>query len=394
MITYRWAPALMLLALVGCRAPAPSPQLWGHLEAGLYDVGLRQITVVDTTRVDAQHDSQAQGRPLEVFLWYPATSHQGRLQFRDYLHLLPSFRESPPPDSLYAWLSTGISGGGNAVGRDTLDRILTTPMQASRSAVPAPGAFPLVLWTMRHETVVAQSVLCEYLASHGYMVATARYAGPALPMPWALETEDEKKATFATHLQDLNVALEALEQEPSIDAARVGILTWSYAAELAPRIQMQHANVQLVIGLSSNPLSPTGVYQGSEAASHLDVERLSVPYVIMTERLGVNGRERRPPAMLDALSTESYYVRFDDLAHGNFNALEGMIPGVFGITTVQPWSTGGSVAQLGYEAISRYVLSFLDQYVKTTATSGPIERPWEAELPAGFVTVTRYGPSL
>jgi len=334
--------------------------------------------------------------PILSLIYKPRDDEKGqaRLLFRDYLHLLPQFRENPHPDSLYAWLSIGISGTANAIQRDTLDLILTSAMQASQSPSPSPGVFPLVLWTMRHETVVAQSVLCEYLASHGYVVAAARYAGPALPLPWAIETEEEKQSTFATLLQDLNFALERLEKESSVDSSRIAILTWSYAAELAPRVQMQHANVQLVMGLSSNPLSSMGVYQGMHAASHLDVERLRVPYVIMTERLGVNGQEITPPAILDTLSSESYYVSFPDLAHGNFNALEGMVPGVFGITKVQPWSTGGAIAQLGYETISRYVLFFLDHHLKAGAVSEQVDRAWEAELPPGFVTVTTYGSSL
>ena len=395
----------MLLALVGCQEPTPvspvvdSPTvaspLWGRLEVGAFGVGLRRITFADATRVDTQLESQDGGRPIEVFLWYPAArgEDQARLQFEDYLRFLPQFRANPQPGDLQEWLSVGISGAADGVQRETLDLILSSAMQARRGASPSPGAFPLVLWTMRHETMVAQSVLCEYLASHGYVVAAARYAGPALPMPWAMETEDEKLSTFATHLQDLSFALERLEQEAGIDASRVAVMTWSYAAELAPRIQVEHANVQLVVGLSSNPLSQTGLYQGELAASHLDVERLRVPYVIMTERMGFNGQERTPPAILSELSSESYYVLFDDLAHGNFNALEGMIPGVFGIATVQPWSKGGEVAQLGYETISRYLLSFLDQYLEQEAAS-QVDGTWQAELPPGFVTVTRSGSGL
>lgn len=393
MIPYRFLSALVFLILIGCQEPPATSPLWGHLEPGPYDVGLRQLTFIESTRDDSQLDAQAERRPIEVVLWYPAmhNKEQSRLQFQDYVHLLPQFRETRQPDARYQWLSTGISGDANAVGRDTLDLILNAAMHASQSASPVSGEFPLVLWTMRHETLVAQSVLCEYVASHGYVVAAARYAGPALPMPWALETEEEKHATFATHLQDLTFALESLEQEPMIDASRVSVLTWSYAAEQAPRIQMDHANVKLVIGLSSNPLSPAGLYQGTQAATHLDADRLDVPYIIMTERLGFNGQERTPPAILTELPAESYFVRFDELSHGNFNTLEGMLPGVWEINTVQPWSRGGDVAQLGYETISRYVLTFLNHYLKAEAVPGDVERAWEAELPPGFVTVTRYG---
>ncbi len=387
-----WATALTTVVLLGCQQPAAAANLWGQLEAGPFDVGLNWVTYIDSTRVDPQSAPTTGGRPIEAAVWYPASSGKGqdRLQFVDYLRFLPELGEASQGQAFQKWLAEAISGDASAVERGTLEQILESPMRARRNASPAPGAFPLVLWTMRHGTVVAQSVLCEYLASHGYVVAAARFAGPALPRPWALKTEQEKQATFATHLRDLGFALDSLEKEPNIDGSRVAIMTWSYAAELALRMQLEHANVRLVIGLSSNPLSPAGLYQGTNAASYLDAEKLTVPYVVMTERIAPNGQERTAPTILAQSAAESYFVVFPDLAHGSFNFVEGMLPGVWGIERVQAWSRGGAIAQTGYETISRSVRAFLDYFLAAGTAPKQLDRSWKKELPPGFVTVTQY----
>ena len=192
-------------------------------------------------------------------------------------------------DSMRSWLAGAVSGSTTGVSAETLTNILDSPMQASVGVASAMGPFPLILWTVRHETTTAQSVLSEYLASHGYIVASPRYAGPRLPHPWEMETDAEKLETFLTHADDLRFALQTLVGDPGVDPSRIGVLTWSYAAELAPLLQLRHDNVAVVIGLSSNPLAESGVYQGDEAATALVPADLTASYVVMTEKTGTDG---------------------------------------------------------------------------------------------------------
>ncbi len=380
---------LILHWLPSCAAGPQTSALWGELQPGAYEVGFRIVTFPNDMNGAAA--APADNSPIEVMIWYPTNvaSNAPRLTFSDYLHLVSELRHGSDEKELHAWLATGISGDASRVGNDTLAQILATRMQAVSDAPILKEQFPLVLWTMRHGTMVAQSVLCEYLASHGYVVAFARTTGAQLPLPWEMETAAEKLLTFSRHLRDLNFALEHLTLEPDINPASVAMVTWSYAAELAPRMQTQHPSVKLVIGLSSNPLSLSGLYQGDVAAAHLEPDSLDVPYVVMTEQFGFDGNERGVPPLLDKLPVPGYLLSFSNLAHGNFNALEGMVPALFGVIKVQPWSTSGQNAKLGYETISRYALHFLNTYLKW---GGPFQEPeWQKELPPGFVRVTQHG---
>lgn len=383
-----WRASMVSVALLlgGCGAePVERSPLWGSLEPGDFGVGFRATTHLD----DSRTSENGRARGIEAHVWYPAVDGRaGALRFRDYVHHATRI-EADDRDALRGWLAVAVTGSATGVAHDTLDLILDALMYARADAAAARGAHPLVLWTVRHETTVAQSVLSEYLASHGYVVAAVRHAGEPLPFPWAMDSTEEKLRTFETHLEDLSAGLKSLLAEPGVDESRIGVLTWSYAAELAPRIQRIHDSVRIVMGLSSNPLATYGLYLGPLAASFLVPEDLSASYVVMTERISGNGQERRPPPILDELASESFFVSFRDLAHGSFNVVEGMIPGVFGISTVQPWSKGGDVARLGYETIARYARAFLDRALRPEAALEP--PPWENESPGAFATTTRYG---
>lgn len=380
---------LFLLALINCQEDVLKSDMWGALSPGAYRVGFRVNTFYDTNRNEGIVSEK--GRPVEVMLWYPTTSaaKSPKLTFKDYLLLVPALKQDTSRAHIRKWLAGAISGDTLGISSDTLERIIGTEMQAIPDAPIINEKFPLVLWTMRHNTMVAQSTLCEYLASHGYVVGYARYAGDPLPHPWQMQTAPEKLAVFNTHLKDLNFALQCMANEPDVMPAPAAVITWSYAAEFAPVMQLQNPVIQLVLGLSSNPLSRFGLYQGNAAGSNLKPESLNVPYVVMSEAIGFDGNKRSAPAILDELPADAHYLSFRDLAHGNFNMLEGMLPGLFGIPKVQSWSNAGDAAQVGYETISRYALCFLNSYLKKDNRSYCQEL--EDHLPAGFIEMTQHG---
>ncbi len=382
---------LFLLSLFSCQDDLPKSKslMWGELSSGAYAVGFRVSTFFDSTRRDVTLSEK--GRPIEIMIWYPTelSTQSPQLTFKDYLLLVPELERDASSAHIRKWLSGAISGDTLGVSNDTLERMIATEMQAMPNAPLTDEKFPFILWTMRHNTMVAQSTLCEYLASHGYVVGYARYGGERLPLPWEMKTATEKLNVFKKHLDDLDFALHCMSNEPDVIPSSAAVITWSYAAEFAPQMQLNNSAIELVVGLSSNPLSRFGLYQGNEAGAHLKPERLNVPYVVMSEEIGFDGNKRSAPAILDELPADAHYLSFRDLAHGNFNMLEGMLPALFDVNKVQSWSNAGEAAQLGYETISRYTLCFLDLYLKKEA--GIYCQTLAGQLPSGFIEVTQHG---
>lgn len=359
---------------------ASSPLVWGSLTPGPHPVGVR---VVATRGLN----------PVRMIIWYPSARGAAAtpVSFAEYVRFAQEAAIGETrPEALRTSLSEAMSANPTGVPEPILDRLLASPTAAVRDAPRTSGRFPLVLWGARHATMLAQSVMSEYLASHGYVVAFAHAAGPPRPLPYQVEAADEKAETIRLLVGDLESALAHLRAEPDVDRREIAAMTWSYAGESAMLLQTRNADVDLVIGLSSNVLDGW-VYQPAEALAKLDGSTLGVPYVLMTEKVGTNGRERMPPVLLDALPKGGYVVTFPRLAHGNFNAIEGLIPALVGVERVPRWSKAGPDARAGYETISRFVLHFLDAQLKAHELDLVKGWDWRRGLADDFVTVEARG---
>jgi dienelactone hydrolase len=304
-------------------------------------------------------------RPIEIVLWYPATraTDARPLTLGRYLDLSPDLvRRSLPPgssaDDRAALLSTAMTGASDAIPRDQAESLLAEPMLAREDAPAATGRFPIVLWTARYGTTAAQAPLSEWLASHGYVIAFARATEAQEKLPFELKDPAEKLLELDRQIADLRGALRALRELPHAQTEAATILAWSYAGETASRVAFGDPGVRNVIGLSTNTLADW-VYQPEKAPERLAAPLLLARHWIVREEYGRDGSPRVKPAIWDRLAPGSAFVRVPGMAHGSFNALEGYLPSVLGLTRAQPWSRVGPEARVGYVAVARLILAVL-----------------------------------
>jgi hypothetical protein len=324
--------------------------------------------------------------------WYPASPGGAHLRFGDYLALADDLRGAVAGD-LPATLSATVTGDASTLDRPTAQRWLDTSMAAVRDAAPARGRFPVVLWTPRYGTTAAQAVLSEYLASHGFVVVFARPAVSA-PMPFELADAAARRAELARRVDDMHTAIRHLRARPNADTTAIGVLAWSYSGEMATAFQMSEPSVTLVVGLSTNLLDGW-VYQPPDAASSLDPRRLTAAYAVLAEegQRSLTGR-RSFGDHVDRMTGARYVVSMPGLAHGSFNALEGYLPSLFGIASVQRFSTSGPHGVRGYEAMAVMSLRLLRRHVASRSR----EALTEQMLTSGVATdaarvVERRGPA-
>jgi hypothetical protein len=123
------ARCLITVWLTAAPLPAQDPPLWGGLKPGSYAVGYRGAAVGAAT----------------LHVWFPARAQRGE----------------PLPVGRY------LGAAGNALPA----RLLEARTAAFLDAPPASGPFPLVLYAGDPEVDEPDNtVLMEYLASHGYVV--------------------------------------------------------------------------------------------------------------------------------------------------------------------------------------------------------------------------------
>lgn len=350
-----------------------APALWGTLEPGHYPIGWRTVEASGAT-------------PVRVDVWYPATgSPADPVRYTDYFATADDLRGIAPGD-LRAPASRGNAlavaiGGAKAdtIPRVTLETILQSTMLARRDAPADSGRHPLVLWAPRYATGAMQAVLCEFLASHGFVVAVPRPLDGRVLLPFEAETTASKRAELDARVNDMRSAQRVVAAAFPVDTARIGVLAWSYSGEIATAYQRDEPTVSLVAGLSTT-LVNDWVYGDAAALSVADPKLASATYAVFAESRA--GRVR--PPRLEAMSA-AYDIEIQGASHGSFNALEGYIPTLAGIAAVQPWSQSGPPSELAYRASATILLRLLRHHVAAANRDALRPAMVVAALPQGRV---------
>ena len=179
-------------ALVTTRASGQRtdrPRLWGTLEPGHYAVGFRQLLLRDVTRPavaaeDGGRVTSERGRQMQIAIWYPARPTTRRaMTYGEYIDRLSQELDFGTIDESkrrlaerkFIELPAGL-GGDTAALRRALPRLRALPTAARLDVAPATGRFPLVLF-QEYRAPASNSILAEYLASHGYVVASPTLKG-------------------------------------------------------------------------------------------------------------------------------------------------------------------------------------------------------------------------
>jgi dienelactone hydrolase len=170
-----------LFMAVAC-AQSPDPLLWDSLTPGAYAIGYRSYFELDRARRFGPENGP---RPILINIWYPAeATDSAAVQYREYLEMpalarYPSFHSLMEPflldvvtDDIFEKKAADL----NANERAFLETVRDAPTIAHRDAQPAGGRFPVILYhSGASGSYEDNSVICEFLASHGYVVMTSAF---------------------------------------------------------------------------------------------------------------------------------------------------------------------------------------------------------------------------
>lgn len=237
---------LVALVVLGPSGPAraQAPPLWGTLPPGPHPVGFKTSWQLDYSRRynttfddTTTYAADKAPRPVLVNLWYPANPGGGarRMPHRDYLAIRS-------PDPLLAKFSTKLAEYERAViarevmgkpaaelsdrEKAILEEFLDTPTACARDAAPARGPFPVVVYHAgAGSSFEDNSVFCEFLASHGFVVLGSAFQkrdGSSL-------APDGEEGSA----RDLGFLIAHARRVPGADWGRVGVVGHSLGAQAA-----------------------------------------------------------------------------------------------------------------------------------------------------------------
>src|SRR5579862_2051344 len=187
---------------------------WGNLKPGPYCVGFKIEFLHDYGRTfrpkvsfEGQKNTGNIYRPIALSIWYPAkrSAHPDRMLQKEYVDDIglelqetgtTEERKQAGFDEFKRMMGLALSKQRPV--DEQLKRILNTRTAAIKDAMPEAGAFPLVMnipFGIR-----GQSIISEYLASHGYVVASIPLFGP-----------DQSTRQFNNRLVDVEAMIADLE---------------------------------------------------------------------------------------------------------------------------------------------------------------------------------------
>lgn len=208
------------------------------LTYGKYPVGFKAVQTIDYTRATLQPAAnQSVGRAMQLYIWYPAEkANTTPLLYRDYL--THRFRQ---PQAIKAGFFQSVAelGGDTTLFQPVYAKMIQSKTKAYREAKIAPGQFPLVIFP---DQVHLQNILCEYLASCGFIVVSPLIQGPfTVPMQY-------DPAGVETAVADLQFALGYLRKNFPVqrDFAAMGL---GFNATLALALQMRNPEVKAMVSL-------------------------------------------------------------------------------------------------------------------------------------------------
>jgi dienelactone hydrolase len=376
--------AFILMALsLPSHSEAQSFPLWGELRPGAYTVGYRARVVPDRSRTfipERNYEGKLytgdRSRPLLLQIFYPArvSLNAARMVYGDYL----SFKgETPAASTVIEGLRQRTQsihqyylGKYLEAYRNGLDeRLMKMTTAVVRDAPTAEGRFPVIIYGGGAEFSTDENiVLWEYLASHGYIVAF-------VPMMGASSVSSSADAPgLETQTRDMEFLFEQMHEFPAADMSRVAAMGFSYSGQAALLMAMRNPDIKAVVGLDPSFISKH-YSQFLKSSPFYNVDNVTVPVLEMHRK----DEETVTYDVTNALKySERYSFEIDNLNHVDFDNFALLYTAVLPEQAKQ--NSPVAARKAAYEAMARYILDFLEVYLKAEKNgSDTLKKPaaWE-----------------
>lgn len=371
-----------------------SPLFHFTQRAGAHPVGLKVVEQYDYSRAYRSATDELgrpylgeRARPLQTLIWYPAeASSAPPMRVNDYLNLWAtetSFGEPRMP----AWAIEWRSG---------MSPTLETSLWAVRDTPLAPGRFPVVIYAPSHSAPSWENAdLCEYLASHGYVVI----ASPCMGAASRRMTSDVAGAR--AQARDISFLIGYAQTLPNADLSEVAVVGFSWGGISNLFAAARDNRITALVALDGSlRFSPGLVHK----AGDVHPERMTIPLLSIAQgqwtpedRASLFDRypEYNGPDVLNAWTHgDLITVHMLGLSHMEHSAMFQRNEDIWWchLNVYQQKKADYSRADgiTGYAWLARYTLNFLNAYLKRDGASmGFLKRtPAENGAPRRFMTIS------
>jgi dienelactone hydrolase len=368
---------------------------------GPFQVGLKVVEQYDYSRTYRNLTDELgkpyqgeRARPLQTLIWYPADKSTSKpMTVRDYFDLLATETSFGKPNK--AKIASADWRQDSALG---MKPTLETPLWAVRDAPMASGHFPVVIYAPSLSDMSWENAdLCEYLASHGYVVI----ASPDMGATTRGMTIDVAGAN--AQARDISFLIGYAQTLPDTDMSEVAVAGFSMGGISNLFAATRDNRIDALIALDGAIRYYPGL---AKQAGDVHPEQMTIPLLFFTQgeftledqaRYFTDARKNDGPNVLNAWTHGDLvtvhmlglvHMEFSSMFQRNEDALWKNFP------QQQKADYGREDGVAGYAWVARYTLQFLDAYLKHDAAALAYlkKTPAENGAPSHFMAAT-YRPA-
>lgn len=361
---------VIAVSLISCilisqsSAIGKTPAIWGDLEPGPYAVGFKTIEKYDHSRVSRpEHDyfgrplDGERARPIQICIWYPAetTTELSSMVYGEYVFPYPensrffdflSEVQGREIQSLHRLLNNDRSG--------VLD-LLSIKVGAIRDAPPQPGSFPLIIYSPELGSGISENlILCEYLASRGFMVAATHSVGMTDLNPLLNQRDLE------TVIRDMEYIIAIKRDLPQVDVNKLGIMGCGTGGSAALLLQMRNSDIDAMASLDASYISANHLEQARQNP-YYDIQRVASPLL----QIYSGEMDSIDLSLVDSFEySQRYSLKFNRLNHSDLTSYGKLSSMILREETQLPEKDEAS-----YDDVCVYIFNFFNAHLNEDSDS-------------------------
>jgi pimeloyl-ACP methyl ester carboxylesterase len=348
-------------------------------------VGLKVVDQYDRSRAypaspknSSKSSAGEDARPLQTLIWYPSLRSTGKpMTVGDYAQLADTeiHFDVPRPEQ-NRW-------------RSLLKKSSDTSLWAVRDAKPARGRYPVIVYAPSDSSVSWENAdLCEYLASHGYVVLASPSIGPSK------RDMTDDLAGINAQARDISFLISYAKSLPDTDSG-VAVVSWSWGGISSLFAAARDSRVDALISLDGSMRYYPGLVK---SAGEVHPEQMSIPLLFFTRNVSLEdlAKDDVPPAEKNGPNVLNAWIHGDlltvnmlGMAHPEFGSMFQRRESAQRFAENQVADYGRDDANISYAWVALYTLKFLDAYLKHVASAKAFltRTPAENGVPKHFMDV-------